>query len=319
MGEHQLVLGGKGLEFVFRGPEGITRQLGNPLRCPDGKLRVGVEPGSHCRAPQGQVGQRAKGQFNHFRVPLQHGSPAADFLGKGDGGGVLQMGATALHDSSVGLLQLLHGGDHFLHGRQEILPDGAHGGDVHGRGEGVVGALGHIHMVVGVKQLSTGQLIAPVCNDLVDVHVGLGAGARLPYGEGEMTVQLAGEDFVTDGADGIGAGFVQLAKVIVYQGGSLFQVSKGPDDFHGDFLGTDSEILQTALGLGTPVTVSGYLHLAHGVVFYAVFHTRSLLLKRVSFSIFDFGAECKRCFRSNGGSGAWNMPQLNKYQHIPAG
>ena len=47
-----------------------------------------------------------------------------------------------------------------------------------------------IDIVVGMQQLLAGDLIASVGNDLVGVHVGLGAAARLPDDEGEMLCLL---------------------------------------------------------------------------------------------------------------------------------
>ncbi len=73
-----------------------------------------------------------------------------------------------------------------LHGRR----------DVHGRGEGVVGRLAHVDVVVGVHgrlaaQLPAQQLDRAVGDDLVHVHVGLRARARLPHHQREVIVQLS--------------------------------------------------------------------------------------------------------------------------------
>merc|ERR1719450_387055 len=70
-----------------------------------------------------------------------------------------------------------------LHGR----------GDVHGGGVGVVTALALVDVVVGVDwglaaQLAPQQLDGPVGDDLVGVHIGLGAGASLPDDQGEVII-----------------------------------------------------------------------------------------------------------------------------------
>ena len=67
------------------------------------------------------------------------------------------------------------------------------GGDVHGGGVGVIAALALVDVVIGVDrglaaQLPAQQLDGSVGDDLVCVHVGLGAGARLPDDEGEVVI-----------------------------------------------------------------------------------------------------------------------------------
>ena len=75
--------------------------------------------------------------------------------------------------------------------------------NVHGGGEGVVAALGHVDVIVRVDRsltakLSTQQLDGSVGDDFVGVHVGLSPTARLPDDEGEMfLVQAAGYDLVS--------------------------------------------------------------------------------------------------------------------------
>ena len=57
---------------------------------------------------------------------------------------------------------------------------GAYRRNVHGCGEGVIGALGHIDVVVGVDGQAWIRLGAEMGNHLVHIHVGLGAAAGLP-------------------------------------------------------------------------------------------------------------------------------------------
>lgn len=63
----------------------------------------------------------------------------------------------------------------------------------------VVTALAHVDVVVGVNRLLAAELTAQhlnsaVADDLVNVHVGLCARASLENDEGEVVVQLAGDD-----------------------------------------------------------------------------------------------------------------------------
>ena len=67
------------------------------------------------------------------------------------------------------------------------------GGDVHGRGVCVIAALALVHMVVRVDwclaaQLTPEHLDGSVGDDLVGVHVGLGAGACLPDHQREVVI-----------------------------------------------------------------------------------------------------------------------------------
>ena len=75
------------------------------------------------------------------------------------------------------------------------------GRDVHGGGERVVGGLRHVDVVIGMNRLLRSQFAArqfdgAVGDDLVDVHVGLGAAAGLPDTQRELVVEFAGDDFV---------------------------------------------------------------------------------------------------------------------------
>ncbi|MPN44892.1 hypothetical protein SDC9_192459 [bioreactor metagenome] len=96
------------------------------------------------------------------------------------------MGASGLDDACVFILKpqqcLPKCGDC----RQQLVFDYPYRRNVHGGGEGVVGALGHVDMVVRVQQLLTRKLIAPVCDDLVDIHIALGAAPGLPDGQREV-------------------------------------------------------------------------------------------------------------------------------------
>ena len=66
-------------------------------------------------------------------------------------------------------------------------------GNVHGSGVGVITALTLVDVIIGVHrslaaQFSSEQLNGSVGDDLVGVHVGLGAGACLPDHQGEVVI-----------------------------------------------------------------------------------------------------------------------------------
>ena len=87
-------------------------------------------------------------------------------------------------------------------------------GDVHRGRERVVGGLRHVHVVVGVDrrlraELAARHLDGAVGDDLVDVHVGLGARAGLPDVQREVVVERAGDHLVGRRDDQVGDGRVE--------------------------------------------------------------------------------------------------------------
>ena len=106
--------------------------------------------------------------------------------------------------------------------------------DVHGRGKGVVGRLGAIDVVIGVHRLFAAELAAreldgAVGDDLVDVHVRLGARPRLPDREGEVAVQLALGHLGGGVDDGVADLFVEVAELHVGAGRRALHHAEGAD------------------------------------------------------------------------------------------
>ena len=88
-----------------------------------------------------------------------------------------------------------------------------HGGDVHYCGEGIVRALAHIAVIVRVNGFFTAacaseDFVGAPGDNFVGVHVGLCAGAGLPYGERELVGQCAINDFLRGFDDGFTEVFV---------------------------------------------------------------------------------------------------------------
>ena len=123
-----------------------------------------------------------------------------------------------------------------------------------------------------MQQLFAGDFVAAVGDDLVGVHVGLGAAARLPDHQREVVVKLAINDFVAGLLNGGELFIVQLAKLVVRPGRGLFQDAEGVGDFAGHQLAANFEVLIAALGLRRPIAVGRHLHLAHGIAFCTVLH-----------------------------------------------
>jgi hypothetical protein len=119
-------------------------------------------------------------------------------------------------------------------GGQQTVVDFLGAGDVHGRGEGVVRALAHVDVIVGMHGL-LGAHFAPqhldgaVGDHLVGIHVGLGAGARLPDDEGEVGVELAFDHLLRGLDDDPAELRIELAEVHVGFGSGALDDAKRPD------------------------------------------------------------------------------------------
>jgi hypothetical protein len=96
---------------------------------------------------------------------------SAEFLTEGQRSGILQVRTTDLYDLVESLCLSIEGISQLSQGRDEILADLKDGSNVHGGREGVVGALAHVNVVIGVDWLlrtefTTEDLDRPVRNDL---------------------------------------------------------------------------------------------------------------------------------------------------------
>ena len=186
------------------------------------------------------------------------------------------MGAAGFHNALILRFQTTEGGNQNLHRRQHLLFQCLHRRDVHGGGEGIVGGLAHVDVVVGMEQLLSRCLVAPSGDDLVGVHVGLGAGAGLPHHQREIVIELSVHDLLCRQLDGCQLLLRQLFRLqgMVGPGSGQLQSTKGPGDLpgHGFQPHPNGEILVAPLGLRPPVFVRGHLHFPHRVVFNAIFH-----------------------------------------------
>ncbi len=280
---HQRVVGAEGSEQILRLPElqpGLGRDL---LRGQPPEVGVRVEPGADGGAADGEVPSARVGVPDPIEGEVQLRHPAAEDLAQAHGGGVLQVGA-AHHDDVVVLLGLgrqliAEPGD----GRVEPLIQLGHHRDVHGGGEGVVGGLAAVDVVVGVHGRlraahSPGELDGPVGDDLVGVHVGLGAGAGLEHHQREVVVEAPRDHVVGRAGDEFGLVRGQLTQLGVGLGRGLLQHAEGAD--HGtspdEGVAADVEVVEAALRLRAPVAVVGDLDLAHGVGFNAGAHEPNL-------------------------------------------
>ena len=268
--------------FVGRSHKALSRQGGDLLRDFFGKTCGRVQSRADCCAAQGQLGQGLHSQADQLHISLQRAAPAADLLGETDRDRILQMGPAALDDPLVLRLQGTEGLDESLCRRDQAVLKNCHCRDVHGRRESVVGRLAHIDVVVGMAEFVPRDLICPVGDHLIGIHIGLCSGTRLPDNQGEVCIQLSGDHFVRRCADRfqlLCRHFFRFQSMI----GSrrcLFQNAECPDDFPGHGLDADADgkVSAAPLCLGRPVFVRRYSYLTHGIMFDPVFHSLVLSL-----------------------------------------
>ena len=160
------------------------------------------------------------------------GPIATEFLAQAQGHRILQVGAADLDDRGKGLGLYGQSGAQRLHGGQQGALQLNRHGHMQGRGEGVVAGLAEVHMIVGVHralaaQHPTGGFDRPIGDHLVDVHVGLGAGARLPHLEREFSVEAAGGHLLGSRHDQGGQLRSELALGHIHLGAGCLERSEG--------------------------------------------------------------------------------------------
>ena len=271
-GKYIGVFGGQGMELIGGGPEAVSCQGRDLLRAEAVEAGRTVQACTDGRPADGQVPQMVRRLVQHAAVLLQHGPPAADLLGKAQGDRVLQVGAADLDDILILLFQTPQGIRQAVQGRIDIIPDGQNSRHIHGCREGIVGALGHIDMVIGMDLQARMILGGDMGNDLIDIHIALGTAAGLPDLQGKFmgiaSFQNAGAGF----GNGLSGLPVQSAQLHIGGGAGGFEDREGPDDLGRYGFGPYGKVLQTSLGLGAPEMVSGHSDLPHRIMLDSVFH-----------------------------------------------
>ncbi len=195
---------------------------------------------------------------------------ARELLAQGDGGRVLEVRAADLDDVLERSRLVLEGFQEVPQGRDQEAVDLARDRDVDGRREAVVGRLAPVHVIVGVDRLlaaahAAEALDGEVRQDLVHVHVRLGARAGLPDDEREFVIVLALDDVLRRAGNRLGQGAVEFAEVLVDEGRGLFHEGKTMGQGDGHPLAADLEVLERPLRLGAPEAVGGNLDRSEGV------------------------------------------------------
>ena len=218
--EHERVVGGERLELVRRRGEGEGGQLRDLRGEGLGEERMRVEPGPDCGAALRQRKKPGK-RRRDARDPERHlRGIAGEFLAERHRRRVLEMGAADLDDVGEGFRLVVEGAVKVAQRRQQARFDLARRGDVHGGREGVVRRLAAVDVIVRVHRrfaaaLAAERLVGEARDDLVGVHVRLGAGAGLPDDERELVVVLALHHLGGRGGDRVGDPRLELAEVLV--------------------------------------------------------------------------------------------------------
>ena len=207
-----------------------------------------------------EVGERL---LDPLEVVVELGDVAGELLPEGERDGVLEMGPTDLHDVGPGGRLRIERVAERTDGRQEPLGELHRGGDVHRGRERVVRGLREVDVVVrmhgGLRaELAPRDLDRPVRDDLVHVHIGLGARPRLPHVEGEVVVEGAGEDLVGGRGDQVRQRPVQQAAIRVLHRGHLLEEGESAHHLHRHVVRrgvADREVMQRPLGLRAPIAV----------------------------------------------------------------
>ncbi len=245
----------------------VLGELGDHLT---GQSGGGVDAGSHGRPAQRQFADAGQHAVQPLDAVAHLRRVARELLTQGHRGGVHQVGASGLDDRrELGGLGL-EGLGEVLERGYEVDRDRPGGGDVDRGRELVVGRERVVDVVIGVDGRAE-PFGRQARQHLVGVHVRRGARSRLEHVDRELGVPVAARDL--DGAvvDRLGLGGVEHALAAAQRRRRALDRGERADQFAFDRPPRDREVLDRALGLGTPLGGRGHADLAHRVLLDAVF------------------------------------------------
>ncbi len=175
---------------------------------------------------------------------------------------ILRVGPANLDDAVEFFDLLLQRAVQLLQPRQQHVPCGHCGGDMHGGGESVVRRLAHVAVIVRVHRVfradgTTHQFDRAIGNDLISVHVRLGAGTGLPDDEREVVVELALKDFASGLNDRLTARFVERTLCHIGLRAGLLNHAKRADNGDRLLFPPNREVDNRALCLRAPIFIGG--------------------------------------------------------------
>ena len=185
------------------------------------------------------------------------GGVSRKFLTQSERRCVLQMGAADFHQVVPLPGFVVEDFVEALQRRNQSVVQLLHRGNVHRRGEGVVGRLAQVAVVVWMHRSFGTRLAAQppdgeVGDDLVGVHVSLGAGAGLPDDQRKVVVKSAVDYLRRRRDDGRADFFIEQSLGHVDAGGAAFDHRQRPNQWPRHPLAADAEVSEGALGLRPP-------------------------------------------------------------------
>jgi hypothetical protein len=187
-----------------------------------GVLRLRVDAGPHRRAADVHLAEPVRGLRQLLPVALHRVTVRGELLAQPDRGGVLQVGAARLDDVVERRPLGQQRGGEGVERRERGGKRGQHR-EAHGGRDHIVGALRHVHVIVRVDRRVAParlpqQLVGPVGQHLVYVHVVAGTRAGLIHVHDELIAMLPPEDLVGRRDDGVGQPRLEPAGLLVGQG-----------------------------------------------------------------------------------------------------
>ncbi len=267
-------MGRGAFEGIVDAGEGQTGHLRHSAREQVGEPGCAVEAGADGRSPLAEGMDVLEGTGNALPPQINLLREARELLAERERRRILQVSAADLvyapPFAAFGFKRCLQA----LQGGQQPAMGFPGGGNVHGARKAVVGGLAAVTVVVGMHGLLAAKRAAehftgPVGDDLIGVHVGLGAGTGLPDGEGKVRVPATLHDFLCGRCQRLRNGWFQLAKLAVAACGAVFDDAERVYQGGRHGFAADGEMADGALGLRAPVAVRCHLNVAESVAFNA--------------------------------------------------
>ncbi len=265
-------MGGQRLELVGGADKRQACQVGDFPRDPLGEFGMSVQAGPHGGSAERQLVQPGQAFCDTPAAALDLCGIPGELLAQRQRDRVHQVGPPDLDDGREFAALVPEEAGQCLHDRQQVLRERRGRGDVHGRGERVVGGLRHIDVVIRVDRIlaaedAARQLYRPIGDHLVDVHIGVGAAAGLPDSQGKMVIEPAFDDLLGGLDDQIRFLLRQQARLLIDERGGLLQHSERHNNLVRHLLGADVEIPERARRLGPIVGIFGHFHFAQRILF----------------------------------------------------
>jgi hypothetical protein len=206
-----------------------------------------------------------------------HGAPIRpELLAEPDRRGVLQVGPAGL-DDAIELIALGQQTSGKSLERREQRCQARENREAHRGRDHVVGALRHVDVIVRVHgrigaPCSAEQLVGPVCEYLVTVHVVAGTRARLIHVHDELIAVPAAENFIGRVDDGVGEPRLESSALLVGQGRGALDPDDGIHEHRKRTEPRDREILRGTERLDAVQGVGGNRSFAQGIAFGAGGH-----------------------------------------------